>query len=163
MHRRQVEGVRRSRRIVPSVIPPGNAAPETAPLVPGLLAGAVRLERRIGAGSTGEVWLARLLEPRDWARSGDLVVAKFLRGRDPEANRREAAIAAAVVHPGIVRGLELGRAHLDGREIEYLPELMERVFAADVLECPRCRGRRKLIAVITDPAVLSFCTTFYRR
>ena len=33
-------------------------------------------------------------------------------------------------------------------------ELMHRVFAVDVLECPRCGGRRELIAVITDPAVI---------
>ena len=32
---------------------------------------------------------------------------------------------------------------------------MLRVFATDVLECPRCRGRRKLIAVITDPPVIA--------
>jgi len=31
---------------------------------------------------------------------------------------------------------------------------MHRVFALDVLECPRCGGRRKLIAVITDPVVI---------
>ena len=33
-------------------------------------------------------------------------------------------------------------------------QLMLRVFAADVLECPRCKGRRRLLAVITDPAVI---------
>ena len=33
-------------------------------------------------------------------------------------------------------------------------ELMQRVWAVDVLECPRCHGRRHLIAVITDPAVV---------
>jgi len=33
-------------------------------------------------------------------------------------------------------------------------DLMKRVFAVDVLECPRCGGRRKLIAVITEPAVI---------
>jgi len=29
-----------------------------------------------------------------------------------------------------------------------------RSFAVDVLECPRCGGRRKLIAVITEPAAI---------
>ena len=33
-------------------------------------------------------------------------------------------------------------------------ELMRRVWVVDVLECPRCRGRRKLIAVITNSAVI---------
>ena len=34
-------------------------------------------------------------------------------------------------------------------------ELMKRVFEVDVLECPRCGGRRKLIGVITEGAVVS--------
>jgi hypothetical protein len=33
-------------------------------------------------------------------------------------------------------------------------DLMKRVFEVDVLECPRCGGRRKLIAVITEPLVI---------
>jgi hypothetical protein len=33
-------------------------------------------------------------------------------------------------------------------------ELMKRVFEVDVLECPRCGGRRKLIATITEPGVV---------
>jgi len=31
---------------------------------------------------------------------------------------------------------------------------MRRVFEQDVLECPRCQGRMKLIATITDPKVI---------
>ena len=31
--------------------------------------------------------------------------------------------------------------------------MLQRVFLVDILECPRCRGRRKLIAAIADPAV----------
>ena len=31
---------------------------------------------------------------------------------------------------------------------------MKRVFKLDVLECPFCKGRRKLIALITDPPVI---------
>jgi hypothetical protein len=33
-------------------------------------------------------------------------------------------------------------------------ELMKRVFLQDVLECPRCQGRMRLIATITDPRVI---------
>jgi hypothetical protein len=33
-------------------------------------------------------------------------------------------------------------------------ELMKRVFALDVLECPFCKGKRKLIALINDPPVI---------
>ncbi len=32
---------------------------------------------------------------------------------------------------------------------------MRRVFEYDVLECPRCRGRMKLIATITDPTAIA--------
>ena len=31
------------------------------------------------------------------------------------------------------------------------PELMRRVFAVDVLECPRCRGRMRILAEIHPP------------
>ncbi len=33
-------------------------------------------------------------------------------------------------------------------------ELMKRVFAVDVLECPVCRGQMKIIAEITEPKVI---------
>ena len=31
-------------------------------------------------------------------------------------------------------------------------ELMQRVFAADVLECSRCHGRMRIVAMIDQPA-----------
>ena len=34
-------------------------------------------------------------------------------------------------------------------------QLLLRVFGIDVLVCPRCGGRRRLLAVLTDPAVLA--------
>ena len=33
-------------------------------------------------------------------------------------------------------------------------ELMKRVFTLDVLECPDCHGRMKIIAAITEPKVI---------
>ena len=33
-------------------------------------------------------------------------------------------------------------------------ELMRRVFETDVLECPRCAGRMRLISTITQPEVI---------
>ena len=73
-------------------------------------------------------------------------------GAKPASASGSTAAPERAVQPGELRERRLSWA-----------ELMERVFAADVLECPRCRGRRRVISVITDPAVLSFCTTFYRR
>ena len=31
------------------------------------------------------------------------------------------------------------------------PDLLKRTFAADVLECDRCHGRLKLVAMVTEP------------
>jgi len=40
------------------------------------------------------------------------------------------------------------------RRRQQWAELMTRAFGVDVLTCPRCGGRMKLIATITDPAVI---------
>jgi hypothetical protein len=34
-------------------------------------------------------------------------------------------------------------------------ELLARTFAVDVLACPRCEGRMKLLAMVTDPASIA--------
>jgi hypothetical protein len=34
-------------------------------------------------------------------------------------------------------------------------ELLARTFAVDVLACPRCQGRLKLLAMLTDPASIA--------
>ena len=34
-------------------------------------------------------------------------------------------------------------------------ELLRRIFEVDPLACPRCRGLMRLVAVITDPAVIT--------
>ncbi len=52
-------------------------------------------------------------------------------------------------------------------------EMMQRVFAVDVLECGHCGGRRKVLQFLTDPNVIgrilrhlglatvhSYCTSF---
>jgi hypothetical protein len=41
-------------------------------------------------------------------------------------------------------------------------DLMKRVFEKDVLECPHCSGRLKLIATITDPRVIAAILTCLR-
>ena len=51
-------------------------------------------------------------------------------------------------------GDEPGRpAHAGG----YRPwaELLARTFAVDVLACPRCQGRMKLLALVKNPAIIS--------
>ena len=50
----------------------------------------------------------------------------------------------------------LFRRHQGGTRRRYYPwaELMKRVFAADVLVCDTCGGRRKVLTFLTDPAVI---------
>ena len=43
--------------------------------------------------------------------------------------------------------------HVAERRLSWA-QLMLRVFEKDVLECPRCGGRRRLIAVITESTVI---------
>ncbi len=60
--------------------------------------------------------------------------------------------------PGRARehsGSERGKGLVAGPCSSYLwPELMQRVFAADVLKCPVCRSRRRWIAAITEEDVI---------
>ncbi|MCB9870148.1 MAG: ATP-dependent helicase HrpA [Planctomycetes bacterium] len=43
-----------------------------------------------------------------------------------------------------------------GKRRRYYPwaELLKRVFAADVLLCDQCGGRRKVLSFISDPVVI---------
>src|SRR5947208_11721443 len=91
--------------------------------------GHFRIEKRLGAGGMGEVYLARDL------RLDRRVALKFIHpdlAHDPEARRRferEARTLAALDHPfvGAVHGVEeaggrvfLVLAHLEGRTLEAL-------------------------------------------
>ena len=46
------------------------------------------------------------------------------------------------------------RATADERNMSWA-DLMRRSFGIDVLQCPKCLGRMKLIALIEDPAVIA--------
>ena len=74
-------------------------------LAPGaLLAGRYALETPLGEGAMGMVWRARHVA------SGERVAIKLLKGFDREARRRfarEVTVAAALVHPGLVRVVEV--------------------------------------------------------
>ena len=69
-------------------------------------------------------------------------VVQYGRAEDPatEADRDTAAVADAAARP---------------QSANYLwAELMQRTMGLDVLECPQCSGRLRLIAVIDDPAII---------
>src|SRR3982750_1866419 len=97
------------RRAAATPPPPGPSALDDPPPPRQLVLGRYRLERRIGAGGFGVVWLAfdEKLErevavkvvPRDGATADD-----------PSSQRaeREARVAARLNHPGIVPLYELG-------------------------------------------------------
>jgi eukaryotic-like serine/threonine-protein kinase len=79
---------------------------ETTRLAPGgeLVLGRYRLERRIGAGGFGVVWLGY-----DERLERDVAIKVIPRGSDPTSERvqREALAAARLNHPGIVALYEL--------------------------------------------------------
>lgn len=87
-------------------VPVGDAVdPALADLIPGY-----RLERRLGSGSMGDVYLARQMS------LDRLVAVKFLphdMGRDPEYVRRflaEARAAARVIHENLVSAVDAGES-----------------------------------------------------
>jgi len=74
-------------------------------------------------------------------------------GRGPPPSKAEvAAIAAARCSSSVESRAPLSCAPARSRGLRW-PELMQRVFAIDVLQCPSCGGRMKAIAEITDKRV----------
>ena len=56
-------------------------------------------------------------------------------------------------HPAFAPDRRDGRAREAGTQerISPLAELLERTFAVDVLTCPSCQGRMRLLAVVRNP------------
>jgi len=92
---------------------------------------------------------------------GVLAPASKLRKRVVRDRRRKETPVASTVPAASSKKAErevpVGVAGRIGLEEELRPrrmswaELMKRVFALDVLECPECKGRMKVIATITEP------------
>jgi hypothetical protein len=82
---------------------------------------------------------------RDGRARGEAKVEEKGGGPKPKRAEREVPVGVA------------GRIGLDEdlrpRRMSWA-ELMKRVFSLDVLECPECKGRMKVIATITDPEVV---------
>ncbi|MBL9107356.1 MAG: serine/threonine protein kinase [Myxococcales bacterium] len=72
----------------------------------GVTIGRYRLERRLGAGTMGEVYLARD-GALDRAVAVKLIHAHFARGRPAERLRREARALARLAHPNVVHVYEV--------------------------------------------------------
>jgi serine/threonine-protein kinase len=106
---------------------PPPTAPETDRLAPGIRIGAYALQRRLGEGGMGEVWLAARIDGGFAQR----VAIKFQRADSPELRARfntERGILAALVHPGIA-SLHDGGITDDG--LAYM--VMEYVEGEDLL------------------------------
>ena len=50
-----------------------------------------------------------------------------------------------------------------GRANRPWAELLTRTFAADVLSCPRCQGRMRLLAMVKEPTNVARCLADHRR
>ena len=122
---------------------PGELIEKLVALIPAPRGHLVRYHGVLGPHSR---WRAQVVRDR---RSAN--------GAEPEATRVPAQEAASGQGGAVGEPMELRERRLGWSQ------LLQRVFAFEILECPRCFGWRRMIAVITDPAVLSFCTTFYRR
>jgi len=95
---------------------------------------------------------------------GVLAPASKLRKRVVRDRRKKEAPVASTAPAGSSkkgeREVAVGVAGRIGLEEELRPqrmswaELMKRVFELDVLECPECKGRMKVISTITDPEVV---------
>ena len=90
------------------------------------------------------------------ARWRNFVVRDRVAEEVPQANPPGGPGVSPVDGPGQRPGYSAGdeQGELRERRLSWA-ELMRRVYEVDVLECPRCHGRRKLIAVVTDPAVIA--------
>ena len=85
---------------------------------PGARLGPWRLERLLGQGGMGAVWLANRADAAFTQRVAIKLMRPDLGGEDVLRRfRREQALLAALEHPGIARLIDVGR---DGRERPYL-------------------------------------------
>jgi hypothetical protein len=132
-----------------------------------------RSGRRCGPTASARCWsferlepdarIALALEPRAWdyrvlcpvlpgevALFGD--VSKFVTVGDEESAGEAAANGTAT------GGHEGPRPLARARRLPWF-ELMRRTFAVDVLECRRCHGRMRIVAVIDQPEVIATILT----
>jgi hypothetical protein len=67
------------------------------------------------------------------------------------AKMRPHIVAAAKAAPAPPKGSGDETPQRGGCRYRPWAELLKRTFGIDVLECPRCRGRLRLLAMVTDP------------
>ena len=101
--------------------------------IPGLEVGAYALERPIGQGGMGTVWLARRSDGRFEGRAAVKLLNRSLSSAAGEERfRREGSVLARLAHPGIARLLDAGVSptgqpflvleHIDGEPIDVFAD-----------------------------------------
>jgi len=103
------------------------------PSLEGLEIGAYRLERPLGRGGMGTVWLARRIDGQgDTLTAVKLLSPSLVSAKGEERFRREGSVLARLAHPGIARLIEAGVSaagqpylmleYVEGRPIDVFAE-----------------------------------------
>lgn len=102
-------------------LPPTLTAALPDPLAPGQTIGAYTLERELGRGGMGSVWLARRTDGRYEGQVAIKFLSSGLLGGHGDAGRfaREGQILARLTHPHIARLIDAGVAQ-EGQQLPYL-------------------------------------------
>ena len=76
------------------------------------------------------------------------------RARQPRNYAQTTDISSAMPRTPHIHSLRICSALCLARHSNYSwSQLMARIFAVDVLQCPRCGGRMRILAAIEDPSV----------
>ncbi len=148
-----------SQNRVPGDLPTRTSAPAEPGPAPGTAFGRYRLERTLGAGGMGVVWLAFDSELR---RPVALKLMRESEWTSPDSGarfEREARLAARLRHSGIVRvhdvGMHEGRRYLtmDYVEGRTLGEVLQESWNADAAGAAGAADRlRRLVALLAETA-----------
>jgi serine/threonine-protein kinase len=141
-----------------------DAGPVTVPDLVGEQIGAWRLERLLGVGGAGQVWLARRC---DGLHTG-LAAVKLLRaeafdGSSPRRLAREGRLLARLAHPNIARLLDVGE-HTPGQRflvLEYVDG--ERIDAFCDRDSLSVDGRLRLFLRVCDAVAYAHANLIVHR
>jgi len=121
------------------------------PSLEGLEIGAYRLERPLGRGGMGTVWLARGVDGReDSLAAVKLLSPSLVSAKGEERFRREGSVLARLAHPGIARLIEAGvsAAGHPYLMLEYVEGKPIDVFAEELSLAQRIVLFRQVLAAV---------------
>ncbi|HSE45144.1 MAG TPA: serine/threonine-protein kinase [Gemmatimonadales bacterium] len=121
------------------------------PSLEGLEIGAYRLERPLGRGGMGTVWLARRIDGREASLAAvKLLSPSLVSAKGEERFRREGSVLARLAHPGIARLIEAGvsTAGQPYLMLEYVEGKPIDVFAEELLLAQRIALFRQVLAAV---------------